>query len=95
MAFKHSRLERFSFFFFFFLKQSENGTSAEKFIFFSSSSGMWDTAFEGRKKEEGNGRGGEEGREGGVDGAVKQSKITRRSVCKCFKIRCRSRLQRR
>lgn len=39
---------------------------------------------------EGEGRGG--GRKD-ADCAVEQSKITRRSTCKCFQIRCRSRLQ--
>ena len=83
----------------------------EKFIFFFSSSGMWNTAFEGRKRrkenewerrggdegkvmggegkgrDEGSGLGGEEGRrlgKGVADCAVKQSRITRRSICKCF-----------
>lgn len=41
---------------------------------------------EGKGRDEGSGLGGEERRigKGGADCAVKQSRITRRSICKCF-----------
>lgn len=48
-----------------------------------------------QEEEMGRGEGGRGGGKRGADCAMKQSRVTRRSICKCFKIRCRSRLQRR